>query len=113
MGFAKDWVQILAMRVVLGVFAAGYFPGCVYLLSCWYTRCECLKMYIMVDFILTRRNADEVQKRFSVFYGVGCIAQALAGILAFGLMQMDGAQGYAGWRWIFIIEGAVRLRFCL
>lgn len=40
MGFAKSWVQVLAMRVVLGVFAAGYFPGCVYLLSCWYLRCK-------------------------------------------------------------------------
>ena len=30
---------------------------------------------------------------------------ALSGVLAYGLMQMDGLQGYAGWRWIFIIEG--------
>lgn len=50
---------------------------------------------------------DEVQKRFSVFYGVGCVASALAGILAFGLMHMDGIQGISGWRWILIMEGIV------
>lgn len=48
-----------------------------------------------------------MQKRFSVFYGVGCVVQSFAGILAFGLMQMDGIQGLAGWRWIFILEGVV------
>ena len=24
------------------------------------------------------------------------------GVLAYGLMQMDGVQGHEGWRWIFI-----------
>lgn len=40
MGFAKTWSQVLAIRILLGVFAAGYFPGCMYLLSCWYLRCR-------------------------------------------------------------------------
>jgi MFS family permease len=48
-----------------------------------------------------------VQKRFSIFYLIGCVASALAGILAFGLMQLDGSQGLAGWRWIFILEGVI------
>ena len=34
------WSQVLAIRILLGVFAAGYFPGCMYLLSCWYLRCK-------------------------------------------------------------------------
>lgn len=46
-------------------------------------------------------------KRYSVFYLVGSLAAAFGGILAFGLMQMDGLQGYRGWRWIFIVEGCV------
>ena len=49
----------------------------------------------------------DVQKRFSVFYLIGCVASAFAGILAFGLMQMKGIQGLEGWRWIFIMEGVV------
>jgi MFS family permease len=58
--------------------------------------------------LLVTISSDEVQKRFSVFYGVGCVASALAGILAFGLMHMDGIQGISGWRWILIMEGVVR-----
>ncbi|KAJ6134596.1 hypothetical protein N7523_000918 [Penicillium sp. IBT 18751x] len=90
MGFAKKWEEILAIRILLGVFAAGYFPGCMYLLSCWYMRYE-------------------VQKRFAVFYGVGCVASALSGILAFGLTKMNGTRGIAGWRWIFILEGVISI----
>lgn len=52
-----------------------------------------------------------MQKRFSVFYLIGCVASALSGILAFGLMQADGREGLEGWRWIFILEGVVR-RWC-
>lgn len=70
----------------VSVFEAGYFPGAVYLLSTWYTRFD-------------------MQKRYTVFYGVGCVAGALGGILAFGLSQMNGLAGLRGWRWIFIIEG--------
>ena len=61
MGFAKNWKHMVATRALLGILEAGnllkpnnpvpsntkligfdigYFPGCVYLLSSWYTRCE-------------------------------------------------------------------------
>jgi len=86
MGFVKDWKVMAGMRVILGIFEAGFFPGSVYLLSTWYVRFE-------------------VQKRFAVFYMIGSLASACAGILAYGIMQMDGIQGYKGWSWIFIIEG--------
>jgi MFS family permease len=38
-GFSKTWPTLIPLRLVLGVLEAGYFPGCLYLLSCWYTRC--------------------------------------------------------------------------
>lgn len=44
-------------------------------------------------------------KRYSVFYILGAVAAAFAGILAYGLMQMNGIANITGWRWIFIIEG--------
>jgi MFS family permease len=88
MGFVKDFGQLAGMRVLLGFLEAGFFPSCVYLLSTWYTRYE-------------------VGKRYSVFYLLGCVASAFSGILAFGLMQLGGREGLTGWRWIFIIEGAI------
>lgn len=88
MGFVKKWEQLIPLRLILGIFEAGYFPGAVYLLSTWYTRYE-------------------MGKRYAVFYTLGCVASACSGILAFGLMQMHGLQGLTGWRWIFIIEGVL------
>lgn len=43
MGFVKSWGALAALRAVLGLFEAGFFPGCVYLISCWYTRYEVQK----------------------------------------------------------------------
>ena len=57
MGFVNNWKQMVAIRVLLGALEAGesdlmlilglprltfagYFPGCVYLLSSWYVRCK-------------------------------------------------------------------------
>lgn len=37
MGFAKDYASLAALRVVLGILEAGFFPSCVYLLSTWCT----------------------------------------------------------------------------
>ncbi|UKZ83898.1 hypothetical protein TrVFT333_011713 [Trichoderma virens FT-333] len=88
MGFVKNFEQLAAMRVILGVLEAGFFPSCVYLLSTWYTRYE-------------------VGRRYSMFYLLGCVASAFAGILAYGLMQLNGREGLTGWRWIFIIEGTL------
>lgn len=80
MGVINNWTQLVGLRVVLGVFEAGYFPGAVYLLSTWFVRYD-------------------VGKRYAVFYMIGSLASAASGILAYGLMQMQGLAGYSGWRW--------------
>jgi len=83
---------MVGLRIILGVLEAGFFPGCTYLLSCWYTRYE-------------------LQKRYSVFYLIGSLASAVSGILAYGLMQMNGLSHLSGWRWIFIMEGLITCLF--
>ncbi|KAI7174152.1 hypothetical protein D0869_05265 [Hortaea werneckii] len=85
-GLVNNWETLIGLRLILGIFEAGFFPGVVYLLSTWYRRYE-------------------VGKRYAIFYMIGCLASAFGGILAFGLMQMEGVANYGGWRWIFIIEG--------
>lgn len=110
-GFVKEWTQMLPLRIVLGIFEAGFFPGCAYLLSCWYPRYD-------------------LQKRNAVFYLIGSMSSAFSGILAYGFSQLAGhghlgkdygqhygptkahphaasgiMPGIAGWRWIFILQG--------
>lgn len=70
-GFAKVWSTLIALRLVLGIFEAGFFPGCAYLLSCWYPRYE-------------------LQKRNAVFYLIGSMASAFSGIIAYGFYKMNG-----------------------
>ncbi|KAK4560904.1 hypothetical protein LTR86_005484 [Recurvomyces mirabilis] len=98
-GFTRSWSTLVGLRLLLGLLEAGFFPGCVYLLSTWYTRYE-------------------VAKRYGVFYLIGSLASALSGILAYGLMQMEDVAGMRGWRWIFIMEGVITctlglLGYCL
>ncbi|PGH15941.1 hypothetical protein AJ79_02108 [Helicocarpus griseus UAMH5409] len=88
LGFSKNWTTMVALRVILGILEAGYFPGCVYVLSTWYAKFE-------------------MARRYSVFYLIGSLGSALSGILAYGLMQLEGVEGLRGWRWIFIIEGVI------
>lgn len=37
-GFINDWVVMFALRLILGILEAGYYPGCAYLLQTWYLR---------------------------------------------------------------------------
>lgn len=89
-GFAKKWTDIVVCRLLLGLFEAGFFPGCVYLISCWYTRYE-------------------VQKRIAIFYSIAVFSTGFGSLLAYGITQLHGKHGYLGWRWIFIINGAMTI----
>ncbi|RDW57236.1 putative major facilitator superfamily permease-3 [Coleophoma crateriformis] len=87
-GLVRNFGGLVAMRFIVGVFEAGLFPGCIYLISMYYERYE-------------------LQWRLTMFFTASIIAGAFGGLLAYALAKMDGIGGYEGWRWIFIIEGAV------
>lgn len=76
------------MRFLIGLFEGGFLPGVIYLLSMYYTRFE-------------------LQFRFTIFVSASILAGAVGGLFAFLLAKLDGAGGYSGWRWIFIIEGII------
>lgn len=79
---------LIACRFMLGFVEAAYFPGCLYYLSCWYTR-------------------KELGLRTALFYSGALISGAFSGLIAAGIdAHMDGARGLRAWRWLFIIEGA-------
>lgn len=46
----------------------------------------------------------EVGFRTAIFFSAATAAGAFGGLLARGLVEMDGIAGLAGWSWIFIIE---------
>lgn len=44
--------------------------------------------------------------QLAVFLGSSTVAGAFGGALAYGILgHLNGAQGLAAWRWLFIIEG--------
>ncbi|KIN03239.1 hypothetical protein OIDMADRAFT_40836 [Oidiodendron maius Zn] len=86
-GFARSWTVIVGIRILVGTFEAGFVPGCLCLISCWYDRYQ-------------------VQKRISVFYAISLLAGGFGNILAYGAMKIH-AGGFLGWRWIFIVEGLI------
>ncbi|KAJ6788807.1 hypothetical protein PWT90_02810 [Aphanocladium album] len=88
-GLVTNYSGLLATRFFLGVFETGMFPGAAfYLIGMWYKR-------------------SEAQKRYSFFFNSTTLAGAFGGLLAAAIGKMDGMRGYKGWRWIFIIEGAL------
>ncbi|KAF5013210.1 hypothetical protein FDECE_789 [Fusarium decemcellulare] len=87
-GFVQNYGGLMATRFFLGLFEAGMVPGAFYLLGMWYRR-------------------HEAQKRFSFFFSSTSLAGAFGGLLAAAIGKMEGMRGYKGWRWIFIIEGAI------
>jgi len=78
---------LLTVRFFLGIIEAPFFPGAIYLLSCWYTKREPgVRMALLVCGIV--------------------LSNAFAGLLSAGILSgMQGLGRLAPWRWLFILEG--------
>jgi MFS family permease len=84
-----DYKGLVIVRFFLGVLEAPFYPGALYLLSLFYTR-------------------KEIATRVSILYSGNIFAVSFAGLIAAAAFStLDGAHGLAGWKWLFIIEGAV------
>lgn len=44
----------------------------------------------------------------AIFFSAATAAGAFGGLLARGIMEMDGVGGKAGWSWIFILGESVK-----
>lgn len=86
MGFVRSFESLLVTRVFLGITEAGLFPGVSFFLTQWYRRYE-------------------INFRIALFFSAATAAGAFGGLLARLINEMDGVNGYEGWRWIFILEG--------
>jgi MFS family permease len=73
------------LRFLLGVTEAGFFPGVIYYLSCWYP-------------------ASARARSIGIFYYGAPLALTLGGPLS-GLLVAHDAFGLHGWQVMFIVEG--------
>ncbi|KAK9469267.1 major facilitator superfamily domain-containing protein [Lipomyces arxii] len=89
MALVHDYKSLVAIRFVLGLVEAPFYPGALYLLSIFYTK-------------------KEIGLRIALFYTGNIMANAVCGLFAAAIFAtLDGAYGIAGWRWLFIITGVV------
>jgi len=56
---------------------------------------------------------QRLQLRISTFFSAASISGAFSGLLAFGIINMDGIGHRPGWSWIFILEGLFTFLFGL
>jgi MFS family permease len=75
------------LRFLLGVFEAGFYPGIILYLSYWFPN-------------------DRRAKAFGTFMSASALAGVIGGPLAGYIMTaLDGANGWHGWQWVFMLEG--------
>jgi len=54
-------------------------------------------------------KSTELATRLAWFWGVQSIASAVSGLMASGILQLQGRSGLEGWKWLFIIDGIITL----
>ncbi|KGO77104.1 Major facilitator superfamily domain, general substrate transporter [Penicillium italicum] len=86
---AKDFGSLLAIRIILGVFEAGFFAGATFYLTLFYTR-------------------GEMGFRLAIMQSFAVLASAFSGLISYGVFQINNP-AVKGWQWLFIIEGSMTL----
>jgi ACS family tartrate transporter-like MFS transporter len=86
MMFVKTPLAFYALRFLLGMAEAGFFPGVVYYLSQWFP-------------------ANVRARTVSQFYVALPLSSVFMGGLAGALLNLQGRMGLAGWQWLFLAEG--------
>ncbi|KAK8243775.1 major facilitator superfamily domain-containing protein [Phyllosticta capitalensis] len=87
-GFIQTWQQMIVLRILLGASMSGIYPGLIYLISTWYTR-------------------QEQQLRFAFLQSGQVMVLATGNIVNYSLNKLHGRGGLEGWRWMFVVQGAI------
>ncbi|AQH03028.1 MFS transporter [Burkholderia sp. KK1] len=87
MMFVNSPAAFYIMRFMLGVFEAGFFPGMIFYLTCWYP-------------------AERRGRVMALFLTAVAMAGVLGGpVSGWALNRLDGLHGLQGWQWLFLVEG--------
>lgn len=85
--FAQDQWTFYALRVLLGIAEAGFFPGIILYLTYWFP--------------------DRQRAKMTAFFMLAIgLANVLGNPLSGWIMDtFDGLSGLHGWQWLFLLEG--------
>lgn len=86
MAFIETPVQLYVMRLLLGAAEAGFTPGIIYYLSCWFP-------------------SENRARAMSYFYIAAALASVIGLPLSGALLEMHGLLNFSGWRWLYLVEG--------
>ena len=86
MAFVSGERSFYAMRFLLGVAEAGFFPGIILYLTYWFP-------------------ARERARIVSLFMAAVPLVTMVGGPVSGALLEMHGLLGLKGWHWLFIVEG--------
>jgi ACS family tartrate transporter-like MFS transporter len=86
MMFVRGAHSFYAMRLLLGISEAGFFPGMILYLSFWFPSGE---------------RARAVAKFMTATSLAGVVGAELARVL----LKLEGVGGLHGWQWLFLLEG--------
>ena len=84
-GFVRDVTQLYAARFLLGVAEAGFYPGIIYYLSCWFRQ---------------REQAQAV----GLFLTALPAASIVGGPVSGWILDHVHGFGLSSWRWLLILE---------
>jgi MFS transporter, ACS family, tartrate transporter len=82
----KGEASFVAVRFLLGMAEAGYFPGVAYFMTCWFPG----------------RNRGRMM---GFFFAAGSISSVVGAPISVNLLRLDSLLGLAGWQWLFLLEG--------
>lgn len=82
----KSLGELQAYRFILNAFGAAYYPVSQYILGCWYAP-------------------DELSSRVCLFFCGQLLGSVTSGLLQARIFKsLNGVNGFAGWRWMFLID---------
>jgi ACS family tartrate transporter-like MFS transporter len=84
--FVRTPIQFYALRFLLGMAEAGFFPGIVFYLTQWFP-------------------AELRARAFTRFYIALPLSSVFMGSIAGALLNLNGRLGLHGWQWLFLVEG--------
>ncbi|KAI8957502.1 MFS general substrate transporter [Daldinia sp. FL1419] len=92
---AKTSNQVIAIRFLVGLAESIFYPAAHTVLGSWY-------------------KPTELGKRACIFHASSAAASMFSGYLQAGVYRgLNGVNGFAGWQWLFIMDGIISLPICI